>query len=238
MTANLNFEKIKPYLLPIVALSVLVVLVPLVILPWIGDIQTSLATTSTKQTQLTKMQDKVAMLNKMDNQTNKQLLQDKVQPAIPDEADPAGMLGTLEQVAVASGASAKGVHFGGSTAAAPASPSASGTAANPAVATSLSVQGNYASILSFIAQSETVARVVSLTSMHILPVGEDGGILTATFDVEAPYQPIPADLGPADQPLPEQTAAKTKTLDMISKLHQASYAPTPAIRISGKQNPF
>lgn len=235
MTANLNFEKVKPYLLPIIALIVLVILVPLIIMPWVSDVQTGFGNMGTSQTKLTAMQAKADALDKMDGQTNKQLLQQKVEPAIPSEADPAGVLGTLEQVAITSGATAKAVQFGQGTG--PSSPSAA-AAGKDEVSTNLTVQGSYANIATFIAQSEAVARVVSINSLHIVPAADGSAALLATFSVSAPYQPLLDDLGPAEEPLPEQTAAKTKTLEAISKLHAASYAPTTLSEITGKQNPF
>lgn len=234
MTMNLNADKLKPYLLPIIALAVLIILVPLVIMPWIGQINTSFHNLGDRQAKLTTMQAKADTLEHMDAATNKSILQTKVEPAIPSQADPSGVLGTLEQLAIASGTTAKGVHFAAAGTTTAADPNAA--SAGTSVSTNLSIEGHYANILSFISQSETVARVVGLTSMHI--VADDTDILVATFDVVAPYQAIPTDLGPADQPLPEQTKAQTKTLAIVNALHMASYAPTPVVDISGKQNPF
>lgn len=236
MNANFNFDKIKPYMLPIIALVVLVVLTPLVILPWFTNARTNWDMVKSQQTKLTALQTKADALDKMNTTTNKQALDEKVEPAIPSQADPAGVLGTLEQVAVASGATAKGVHFGQGAAAAPAAAAATTEGGN--VTVSLSIQGSYASIFNFISQSETVSRVISLSTMHIVPAGDTNNTLVATFDALAPYQPVPTNLGLAEEPLPVFTSAKSKTLTAVSSLHQATYAPTPDTSISGRQSPF
>jgi hypothetical protein len=127
------------------------------------------------------------------------------------------------------------VHFGGTTAATTTVTNAKAAAGN-SVSASLSVEGSYASIMTFIMQSESVARVLSLSTLHIVPT--TGGTLTATFDVLSPYQPLPTDLGPSEEPLPVQTPSKTKTLQVVNGLHQASYTPTALVDITGKQNPF
>jgi Tfp pilus assembly protein PilO len=234
MNASFSFDQIKPYLLPIITVVVVVVLLPLVILPWFSDARNHLTSLDQQRTKLTAVRTKADALDKMDTSTNKQLLNTQVEPAMPSEADPAGVLGTLEQVAAAAGAQAKGVHFG--QAATPTASSAS--ADNSAVSANLSVEGSYASIFSFISQSETVARVVSLSTLHILPASDNKDQLIATFDVLAPYQPLPTDLGPVETPLPDRTDAKNKTLTKVSKLHQAPYAPTPDTSISGRPSPF
>jgi Tfp pilus assembly protein PilO len=233
MNASFNLDKIKPYLLPIITAVVVIILVPLVILPWFNNAQTNLGTVSTQNTKLSALQTKADMLSKMDTITNTQVLNQKVEPAIPSQADPAGALGTLEQVAIASGATAKGVHFGQAT-----TVSAAGAAKANTVAAALSVQGSYASIFDFISHSETVSRVISLTSMHIVPSGDANGTLVASFDAVAPYQPVPTNLGLAEDPLPVRTDAKTKILTVINSLHQASYAPTPDTAITGRPSPF
>jgi Tfp pilus assembly protein PilO len=236
MTASLNIDQLKPYLLPIVTVVVLLVLVPLIIMPWLGDVQAGFAQMQTNQQKLNAMRAKADALEKLDAETNRQLLRQKVEPAIPSEADPAGLLGTLEQIAVSTGSKTKTVQYSQSGT----KPTAAGEEAGQSVSTNFTIEGTYANIAFFISRAESVARVVSLNSMHIVPVSgsDNGDALLATFDVVAPYSPLPTDLGPAESPLPERTSAKTQALETVNKLQQASYAATAPAAITGKQNPF
>lgn len=236
-TGSLNVDKIKPYLLPIIALVVLIVLVPLVIMPWIGEVRTNYANYNDRKTKLTEMQVKADKLEKMDATANLNTLQTEVEPAIPSQADPSGVLGTLEQLAYASGTTPKGVQFAAAATAAPVAAAAGAPAAGTSVATNITVEGPYANVVSFVTQSESIRRVVGLTSLHIT-ASQVPGVVTATFDVVAPYQAVPTDLGSTDQPLPELTAAKTITLKKVTSLTEPKYAATPIVDIIGKQNPF
>ena len=242
MNSSMSMDQLKPHLLPIISVVVLVILVPLVMLPWVGDIQKSWDEAEAKQTKLAAIQTKADQLEKMDAEVNKELLEDSVTPAIPDIADPAGLLGTIEQAALASGTVTKGVHYGAAEAVAAPANAAPGTeGASPAlkvVTANLSVEGSYANILSFISRTEKIARVLSIESLHVVPAEDESNALVATFDVTSPYEPLPEDLGPSESPLPERTPAKTNILDTVSKLQRANYAPTPATSIKGKNNPF
>ncbi len=231
-TPTMTVDSFKPYIMPVAAAVILIAVIPLLALPWVGDIQDSFKTMSDKQTKLDALKEKVAALQGLQAEQNKATLTEKVEPVIPSQADPAGLLGTLEQVAVGAGASTQGVRYGQDKTV------VKNTESGSTVETNLSVVGGYANIVNFIRQSETVARVVSLTSLHIVPSSDEDGTLVATFDVSSPYQPFPEDLGPAEEPLPQRTSAKEATLTAIDSLHLASYAPTSAQTITGKDNPF
>lgn len=237
MNPKMNFDSLKPYLLPIIALAVLVVLTPLIILPWFGDVQTGWASMGTQQTKLSALQTKADALDKVDGDQQKKTLQDEVEPAMPSQADPAGALGTIEQLANASGVQPKGAKYGQSSSGTAAATAPGAATTGGAVPVTVSLNGNYAGILNFITQSETTARVLSISTLHIVP-GATGDQLVATIDVVAPYQPMLTDLGPAEEPLPTLTSAKAKILTDTSKLHPASYAATPVDSISGRQSPF
>ena len=232
----------KPYLIPIIAAAVLLITAPLVMWPWFNDVQADWSKLNAQKTLRDQLMAKADQLDKLNDTQNRQDLQTKVEPAMPSDADPSGVLGTVEQLAATAGVQPKGLRYASNDASAKgAAAGAAGASGSSSVKTNISVQGDYSNIYNFILRSENVARVVDLSSLHIAYATVSGGSsnqLVASFDVLAPYLPLPTDLGPIETPLPAMDPSMTAMLDKVSKLPRANYAPTDTKDISGRPSPF
>src|SRR5690606_26939886 len=105
MNTSMDTSSLKNYALPIATALVVIVLVPLVILPWLSSLRTDWDELQAKQELREQMSVKADTLESIDNSVNQDLLVNKAEPAMPSTSDPAGVLATLEQVAALSGVS-------------------------------------------------------------------------------------------------------------------------------------
>ena len=157
-------------------------------------------------------------------------------PAIPAEMDPAGLLGTIEQIARLSQASISGVTYSDATASVVATDATAQVEGMNYVIVSVSVEGSYEQIASFIARSEMVSRVITLDTLHIVK-GEDGNPNVASFDIRSPYIAHPETLE-LEAPFEELGTTETAVIDHLNTFDDVEYAPTDVSSIVGKTNPF
>lgn len=239
--SSLNLDGLKSYALPLTAVVVVVAAVPLAIMPWFTDITEGWAEYSEKTELHSKLEAKVQKLESFDIEPSKALLEDTIEPALPSERDPAGLLGTIDRVANQADVAIASVTYSDMSntqqqvqeVEAPVV-----TMAENVMATVL-VEGTYENIVSFVASSERVLRIINLDSLHFSKVAEEDNLIAASFDVSAPFLPHPTTLGPVETPFPELTPARTKIVDMIkSDYSQSGYSPTRVESITGRVNPF
>jgi Tfp pilus assembly protein PilO len=227
---------LKSYIIPLVAVVVVAGAVPLVILPGVSGIQEGYAAYQAKQTSLTQLQQKVEDLTKFDLTTNQSDLVTYVEPAIPSEADPSGVLGTMEQVAGQSGVGISSARY--TSAASPGTKQSE----KGEVRVTLTLSGNYANVAKFIENSEKVSRPASIKALKIstpaVTTGPGAGNLVATVDFISPYLTLPKTLGKADEQLAPYGSAETKALDQVKALARTGFAPTQPQSITGKASPF
>ena len=236
MDTSMNLDSLKSYALPIVAAVVVVAAVPLAIMPWFSDITTNWDKMSVESTRRDTLKTKADALEGFDVTENKALLEDTVLPAIPAEMDPAGLLGTIEQIARLSQVSIAGVSYSDAASSVVATDAATQVEGMNFVTVSVSVEGSYEQIASFIARSEMVSRVVTLDTLHIVK-GEDGNPNVASFDIRSPYVAHPETLE-LEAPFEDLGTAEAAVIDHLNTFDDVEYAPTDISSIVGKTNPF
>ena len=232
----MNLDSLKSYALPIIAAVVVVAAVPLAIIPWFNDITANWDKMSVESARRDTLKAKADALEGFDVTENKALLEQTVLPAIPAEMDPAGLLGTIEQIARLSQASISGVTYSDATASVVATDATAQVEGMNYVIVSVSVEGSYEQIASFIARSEMVSRVITLDTLHIVK-GEDGNPNVASFDIRSPYIAHPETLE-LEAPFEELGTTETAVIDHLNTFDDVEYAPTDVSSIVGKTNPF
>jgi Tfp pilus assembly protein PilO len=237
MTSSLSFESLKPNILPLAAFLVLATTVPLVMMPWFGDVQTQWGEVGVKSDLRDKLSVKADRLEKFassEAQESKALLQDTVEPAMPAAADPSGVLGTLEQAAQLNQVTTSSVTYTNA-----AGGVQDATIAPDDVIVTFSVVGGYENIVSFVKATERILRVVTIDSLQFSKneTGDGGGV-QAIFNVKAPYLAHPTDLGPIEEAFPELGNPEKKIVEKLAQYEAAQYAPTQVDSIVGKNNPF
>ena len=254
MTSSLNLDSIKPHLLPITAALVVVATVPLVIMPWVGEIMSDYEEIGIQSELRDRLVAKANELDSFDVANSKDILESTIEPALPAEADPAGALGTLELIAQKVDARIVGVTYTGSApvvaqpAPEPVTPDDAASADQAAVAyvepeaslidATITLVGSFPSLVSFVAESEKVSRVVNINTLHFTKGDSAETDVTASFRVSAPYMPHPTDLGPIDTPFPQLQSTETRIIDMVNSYNKSTFAPTNIQNITGKANPF
>jgi Tfp pilus assembly protein PilO len=229
MTTTINAQSLKPYILPIVTGLVVILVTPFAILPWFGTIQTDVQTLATQKDLYQQLVTKGNTLDTANISDLQDQLATYLEPALPSQADPAGVLGTMEQIAASSGVSTKGAQFAST---------AQAETASGMVKVTLGVDGGYTNVAKFIQLAENTSRVLSFDTLRITSAGtQANATVSATVDVLAPYNGV-TDLGAIESPLPPKDLAMTKTLDVVKGLARASYSPTAPQSITGKANPF
>ena len=236
MDSSMNLDSLKSYALPIIAAVVVVAAVPLAIIPWFNDITANWDKMSVESARRDTLKAKADALEGFDVTENKALLEQTVLPAIPAEMDPAGLLGTIEQIARLSQASISGVTYSDATASVVATDATAQVEGMNYVIVSVSVEGSYEQIASFIARSEMVSRVITLDTLHIVK-GEDGNPNVASFDIRSPYIAHPETLE-LEAPFEELGTTETAVIDHLNTFDDVEYAPTDVSSIVGKTNPF
>lgn len=238
MDTSMNMDGLKSFALPIAAAVVVVAAVPLAIMPWFNEITTNMDKVSVESARRDGLKTKADALQSFDVSENKLLLEKTVLPAIPSEMDPAGLLGTIEQVARLSGVGLKGITYSDAASAVSAQVASDTGEAQTvdSVMVSISVEGSYEQIANFIARSEMVSRVLTLDTVHIVK-GEQGSPNVASFDIRSPYVPFPKTLE-LEAPFEKLGAAETAVVDHLNMFDDIEYAPTDVSTITGKANPF
>ncbi len=236
-SSSMNMDSLKTYALPIIAAVVVVAAVPLAIMPWFNDITTNWDKAAVESDRRDALKVKADALEKFDVTENKALLEQTVLPAIPATMDPAGLLGTIEQVARVAGVGVKGITYAnGAVSAVQPSDAAAKVEGLGSITATVSMEGSYEQIAMFITRSEMVSRVLALETLHITK-GEGDTPATASFDIRSPYIPHPATLA-LEAPFQELGSAETSVVDYLKSFEEVDYAPTDVSSIVGKTSPF
>lgn len=252
--ASSSFASLKPYAIPLVAVMVVGICLPLVVMPGYNDIQVKLADIGAYTTVKDSLQQKLNTLQSMDNEANKKLLADSLELAIPASEDAAGLLAQLERIAQEVGATSQSARFAQAadpTAKAAVSPVATDAVAIPKTApaatemisqeitVTLAVSGTFAQVYNFVDKAENSLRLNNITQLNIVKDQSDDGRVLAQFDITAPYVPNLTDLGVVSTLLPEvQVSASNPVIERIKKYSVDSFTVPDPSSVRGRNNPF
>jgi Tfp pilus assembly protein PilO len=229
MNMSLGSSQVKEYMLPILTFVVILTIIPLVALGWVGQVMDVFKTLDVKKEQVRVMQAKLQALEGLNDEENRKQLVQKVEPALPSVADPSGALGTIEQVAAASGVRMSAANYANGAV-------TKGQGGESLVKATVTVAGDYAAINAFLKATEKAARILEVETLQI---SSGAGAVAATMGINAPYMGVLTDLGAPDAALPgSMSAQQQSTLNRLSALSVAPFAPTDEKAIAGKANPF
>ncbi len=247
-SSSLDLSSLKTYAIPLAALVVVGVSVPLMLLPGYESLQKNLATQAERQQLVDDLNVKVQTLAAIDVDQQNALLADPLLVAVPSEPDAAGLLGSLEKLAQEADVSTRVVGYvssvdaaTGASAVAPVAEVDPTQLVPQSVTVSLSVVGPYDRVASFITKVENSIRLTNFTSVNLtLDQSEvNSGNIIASLTVDSIYVPSLTNLGAAELPLATaDTSATSPLMAQLKAMSKATYSQIDPSTIQGKSSPF
>lgn len=254
MASSSSLATLKPYAIPLVAVMVVGICVPLVIMPGYSNIQTKMADISAYEEVKSALQQKLTTLQAMDTAAHKALLQSSLELAIPASPDAAGLMAQMERIAQEVGVTLQGARYTPGSDEVPAGAlgaSESASAAIPKVvpaatdmplrnvSVSLTLTGTFPQVYNFASKTESSLRLNSISQFSIIEEDAGSDRVIAQFDIQAPYIANLTDLGVVSTMLPEvQVSGDNPTIVKLKKMSVSSFSTADPKTITGRDNPF
>lgn len=235
---KMKFERISPWIFPIVSLFVVVISLVAIVYPWGKDAWQKKQEVEVEEKRLSeKLSSKLDLLMQINEKETKSNL-DKVDLILPSFPQVPLLMQVLEEVASKSEIKIKSMQF--KQVSEPTVEEQEKGENQELVKLELSIFADWAQTSAFLKKLEKVGRVVKIETFKLVSSqkeGEEGYWVTLSLD--APYQSIPEDLGPIDEPLEAFTAKDSEMLSRIGDLEIYTLTPEEIEKIPvGKENLF
>jgi len=106
----------------------------------------------------------------------------------------------------------------------------------PVLVFRLKAIGNFQNLTSFLAKIEKTLPLMELSGVSLNQ--QDGDLFEASLGIKSFFSPLPAKLGPMDQPLPLITSSEEKIYQRLANFEKVKVEQNWSLTPSGKGNPF
>lgn len=237
-----NLSKVLGIAVPAIGIVISIFIALMVIRPKIQEIQELRKSNVELAQRAELLENKAKTLASLDhNKLEEQLV--AAEQLLPSGADIFAVLGKVEDTANTTGillnsisTDPAGVNASGSRRAVTTSPESS---LAPAVVLSLSISGDYQSLMRFVGGLYSYSRVVSIDTMTISAGGGggEGAGLSTSFDVNAHWKGLPDTLGSIEAPVQTLTVQEEELLEKVRSPEKQEIPPVPDVA-KGRGDPF
>lgn len=228
-----NFPKfskaqLKSMTLLTVSLSVSVLLIAFLILPWVGEISRLMSDIKIEDDRNKKLKAKEKQLAVIDQEEISKNLSD-LTAALPNEKEIPALVSGVTRLSQESGLTMEGMQIN------PGEVSTPSAKPKEDVEFILTLKGSPEALKGFLSNLERAKRLISVKDLSASIFG-DSSTFTVSLGLKAPFEsfaPPPEDVS---TPLPEVTSEQEKVLAEINKF--TDYTIPVAAGATGKQDPF